>query len=124
VAETLERMFRAIRLLEKGDDARILPSGSPTLAGRLVLATGRIPRGRAQAPAEMLPGERPSGRDLAARLDALRREAAELSGRRAALVRTPGRIPHFALGALRADQWLRFARIHTAHHLAIVGNIP
>lgn len=34
-----------------------------------------------------------------------------------------GRLDHPILGALNARQWLRFIRIHTAHHLRIIDDI-
>ncbi|MFT5476610.1 MAG: hypothetical protein ACI8Y8_001949 [Planctomycetota bacterium] len=35
----------------------------------------------------------------------------------------PGAIVHLQLGALSAAHWLRFARLHGEHHLAIVRDI-
>ena len=34
-----------------------------------------------------------------------------------------GTVPHPILGSFTAAQWLRFARVHNAHHLAIVDDI-
>ena len=34
-----------------------------------------------------------------------------------------GRIPHVFLGELNAAEWLRFARLHSEHHLAILKDI-
>ena len=35
----------------------------------------------------------------------------------------PGFIPHQLLGALTAEQWLNFARMHTEHHLMIATEV-
>ena len=35
----------------------------------------------------------------------------------------PNGIPHQALGILSAGEWVRFARMHTAHHLAILRRL-
>ncbi len=39
------------------------------------------------------------------------------------IANAPNHIPHQILGPLNASHWLRFARLHTAHHVAIVEDI-
>ena len=48
---------------------------------------------------------------------------ATLAERAGDLRSVPGRLPHPLLGPFRAAQWMRFARLHTAHHLAIIKDI-
>ena len=45
--------------------------------------------------------------------------AADPDGLRAA----PRAIPHQLLGDLSAVEWVRFARVHTAHHLVILDEV-
>lgn len=94
----------------------------PSRAGRAVLESGSIPRGQVQSP----PQVRPEAADrvqclssLSAVVDAWR----ALHGRRLDLDRCPARFPHFALGFLTSSDWVRFAAIHSAHHLALVRDI-
>jgi len=85
--------------------------------GALVLRRGRLPRGRARAPAETVP-------DLAAAEPleaALARAATDLERIRA--LPADAWFRHFALGTLRRDRALRFLAVHTEHHLRIVREI-
>lgn len=86
--------------------------------GTLILLTGWIPRGKAQAPERVLPHETSDPDAIRAALAEARRLAA---GPRPA--RGGKRFLHPALGPMNARQWLRFARIHTRHHLKIVRDI-
>jgi hypothetical protein len=84
-----------------------------------VLERGALPRGQAKAPRMVVPPAdvelsmvRSWHRDNVAAFADLARnpqlvEASELT------------IPHQVLGPLDAPQWLRFAVVHTRHHLAI-----
>jgi hypothetical protein len=85
-----------------------------------ILARGRLPRG-AQAPRFVMP---PANPDLA-----LVREihaetvAAARSAELAAPPESGSGIPHQALGVLSAAEWIRFARMHSAHHLRIAAAV-
>ncbi len=88
-----------------------------------VLEAGAIPRGLAQAPRFVTPPAtfEPESVQTFAR-DA--RQLHEQVGRRLdELADAPDGIPHQLLGDLSAPLWLRFARTHTAHHLAIIDEI-
>lgn len=83
-----------------------------------VLRSGRIPSG-AQAPRFATPPPEPDleivrgiHSDVCAQVEALASAGALPSG--------PLGIPHQLLGTLSAAQWLRFARMHTSHHLSIL----
>jgi hypothetical protein len=94
--------------------------GTPNMAGRLVLWLGRLPRGRGRSPAAFVP-ER-----TVEVVDAFRESQAHLEALGPdldALRQCSGGLPHPALGVLAAPQWLRFARIHSEHHLAIIRDI-
>jgi DinB superfamily len=123
----LQRMlalaYDAIRALDEGSDTRIQPSGHPGLAGRAILAIGWIPRGRGEAPERLLPEPRPVRHELA---DAHARLREGLEGLAPLLPRLPrihGTLPHPILGPFRAKDWLRFGRVHTEHHLAIIDDL-
>jgi len=123
VLRAAHRMLRGVLAIDEGEDARVRPGGSPTLAGRVVLLTGRIPRGRGQAPAEVVPDPRPVRERLRGAVEEVRTLLARVRPRAAGLARRTGTLPHPVLGAFGAAQWLRFADVHTRHHLAIVADI-
>ena len=88
-----------------------------------ILRTGTVPRGVAEAPRFVTP---PANIDL----DLARQLLAEVSEARTALAAdldalraAPRAIPHQALGDLTGPEWVRFAHIHTNHHLAIVDEV-
>ena len=116
-------MFSAIEKLYKDEAEDILRAGRPTLAGWFVLGTGRLPRGRAKAPAPLeAPPEtlRPDAVRLVQQSKAMMTSLAQ----RAQFLHDPkGRLNHFALGNLNALQWLKFSRIHTRHHLTIIQEV-
>jgi len=87
-----------------------------------ILRRGRLPRG-VQSPRFVTP---PPRLERAALLDASRgsRDALEAVGLvLGSVADAPWIIPHQVLGALDAARWLRFARVHSAHHLRILGAI-
>ena len=88
-----------------------------------VLRRGRIPRGRSRAPRFVTP---PATIDLALvhEIIASTRQTLEgLAPRSAELDAAPDCIPHQELGGLSASGWLRFARLHSAHHLVIMREL-
>ena len=86
-----------------------------------VLERGRIGRGEAQSPRFV----RPRGTvDLGFVRELVHSTRAQLKALNTATVASaPGYIPHQILGDLNAVQWLRFARMHTAHHILIVRDL-
>lgn len=123
VLRVLRNILKAVALLVTGDDPRILDDGEPTAAGRRILASGTIPRGRADAPETTLPAE-PGLTDLQTLFDDVAARHERLVPHLPALPSLPGRLPHPVLGPFSATQWMRFAKIHTRHHLAIVDDMP
>ncbi len=94
----------------------------PTLAGRLVLLTGFIPRGRGQAPDFTMPAD--MSRDaLENGFRAMRARVASLEPRLDALAASRATLPHPSLGLFTAPRWLRFAAVHHAHHEKIIRSI-
>jgi len=121
--EIIEHLTRAYSGTAKGFE-RCLEKGTPlatsaTLKQRLqqfaLINLGYFPEGR-QAPKFILPtGEL----DLAAVLDAVRRDLARLdetASRARQSLGTGKMLDHPILGALTIDQWLKFHVVHTEHH--------
>lgn len=96
-----------------------VPPGRPGPNLEMILTTGFIPRGRAEAPEKMKPAPDVTHAATLAHLDALLARLRELAPRAAACAAAGLRYPHFALGPMTAPEWLRFARIHFDHHVAL-----
>lgn len=91
-----------------------------SFAGRIILATGWIPRGKGRSP-ERMRGTRATPAAIEAALVELeeslgRVDAAMVASRRPT-------VPHPRFGGLTPSQGLRFVVIHNAHHLKIVDEI-
>ncbi len=123
LSRILERVLQTVEVLVENEDPRILNTGHPVFAARVVLLAGWIPRGRGVAPDEFLPEPRPVRHRLRESLAGVRAQAQGLAGRTDAVRAAPGRIPHPLVGALSAPEWTRFAYVHTKHHLAILDEI-
>lgn len=90
------------------------------LIGRIVLLTGFIPRGRAQAPQNLTPNGKVSLPDLIAS----HRERLEQIDKSIDSMRQDSvRFKHPVFGGLDKMQWLRFMEVHTRHHMKIVDDI-
>ncbi len=123
VARALECVRDFVAMLEEGRDPAILRVGHPSIAGRMVLVTGWIPRGRAETPEAFAPEPRPPRAVLRDALRQSERAYAELRPRARALGTLEGRILHPRLGPFDATEWVRYAHVHTRHHLGIVAEI-
>ncbi len=97
-------------------------TGRPSGAGRAVLATGWIPRGRGRAPEGTVPGGL-SEADLLGRLEAVRATCEELRPRLRALQRSRRTREHPVLGHFTPAEWLRFLHVHHRHHDKIIRKI-
>ena len=89
--------------------------------GRIILAVGRIPRGRGNAP-ERLRGARVTPAELHAGLTKLEGKLDELTDPHLTDTRGPI-VPHPRFGGLCPSQALRFAAVHNDHHLRIIADI-
>lgn len=130
VGQQLEHLWRAdTRILESIEQLAAAQEadepaegGGPTLLGHVILVTGFIPRGRAQAPASTTPtGLAPA--ELKSRLGALRDRAAALEPSLATLESVRATSPHPILGRFDPRTWVRFCGVHHAHHGRIVRDI-
>jgi hypothetical protein len=125
VAEQIEHLRRSDHSIIDaviGLDTDESPEGSMKMIGRIVLATGFIPRGRGRAPSAVKPLEVQSAalagqlKDVADRFSDLTADLERLSVSRAT-------IRHPALGYFTASQMLAFSGIHHHHHLKIIRDI-
>lgn len=114
---------KAVRAIRSGDRERLVEGPRPGFLPRVVLLTGRIPRGRASAPETVVPVEAPQLSGIAALLEKLKEQVRELREDIEVIVALAGRIAHPVLGAFSAAQWVRFAHIHVEHHLSIIRDI-
>ncbi len=89
--------------------------------GRLILLFGWIPRGKGKSPAR-LRGARATREELSTALDGLAAQLARLDATCLATSRGPI-VPHPLFGSLTPPQAVRFAAIHTKHHLKIVADL-
>lgn len=94
----------------------------PSLAGRLVLSLGWIPRGRGQSPDPVRPttADVETARELTSRAQ-LRLES--YGGHLEAFVDCPTGLRHPYFGVLDPPSWLRFLAVHHRHHLKIVRDL-
>lgn len=115
------QIFGQLVALCEGDT---LPEeGKISMVGRLVLALGRFPRGRSRSPQSFVPAERPDREQLAVLVEEMGANAQALEAYLDRIPTLRGRFRHPVFGYLNAPQWLRFARIHALHHLAIIRDI-
>jgi len=116
-----ERVLANLAALLAGTGLLVMRGGEPHPMARGLLAAGKLPRGEAQAPRMVRPPERVDRAMLAQWL--AEGEAAVRALDPARLVPGELKIPHQLLGPLDAPEWLRFARVHSEHHLAIVDEL-
>ncbi len=99
----------------------IRPFGALSSGAEAIIARGRIPRGAAESPRFVRPRDKV---DLGFVRDLVGSTLAQVKALDAATVEdAPDCVPHQILGDLSATEWLRFARMHTAHHLVIVREL-
>ncbi|HYI08940.1 MAG TPA: DinB family protein [Thermoanaerobaculia bacterium] len=92
-----------------------------SFAGRAVLLLGWIPRGVGKAP-ERLRAVRCSVTDLEARIGRYETALAAVTVPAGTAARLPI-VPHPRFGGLTPAEAMRFAAVHTRHHLRIVADV-
>lgn len=103
--------------------APMAAQGRPNVLGYVLLFVGRLPRGRAQSPRRFVP---PGAVARAALVTLVRRgrdALRALADCAPRMKRLEGRQKHPHMGFLSAPQWMRFAWMHTRHHVHIVRDI-
>ncbi len=116
------RMCKAIQAICSGHE---MASEEPGLndIGRKILTAEDMMRGRGKAPGIVVPPEEISRPDLEKTLVRCRSKYVEIEALLPSLPAQTGGIPHPFMGVLGATQWLRLARIHSRHHLAIMREL-
>lgn len=89
----------------------------------LILLTGRFPPGKYEAPPRVADLVKPISREEARNMLIKVRKKLEELFPKIANASLNHKMKHPRLGLLNARQWLRFVRIHTAHHLKQLNRI-
>lgn len=121
VALANELIVRNLKSFARGSGALIVRGGAPIPEAIPILVAGRIPRGLVQSPRMVRP---PAEYDRELFLAWIADDRRAIEALDPATIRSDElRIRHQALGPLDAPQWLRFAVVHTRHHLEIATEI-
>jgi len=121
VALANELIVRNLQSLARGSGVLVVRGGEPIDGALRMLSAGVIPRGRAQSPRMVRPPAEFDRELLLRWINDDRREIEKLDP--ASIVASELRVPHQLLGPLDAPQWLRFAVVHTRHHLEIAREV-
>jgi len=116
------RMCKAIQAICAGHERA---SQTPELnkIGLHILMTEDMMRGRGKAPGMVVPPDTVSRPDLEKTLARCRSKYAEIEALLPSLPAQAKGLPHPFMGVLGAKEWLRLARIHSRHHLAIMREL-
>jgi hypothetical protein len=112
-----------VRSLAKGSGALVREEGELGQRAAEVLARDEQPRGVAEAPRMVRPGETVNPVFLGNEQAGNRRLLEQLEAQADAILAAPGWITHQDLGPLQAAHWLRFSALHARHHAAIVRDV-
>lgn len=118
-----ELALRNVRMVVEGDSPFVKDTVEPTFFGHLLMVWGSMPRGVGKAPRAVFPPENPDPEIVRDTFEQNRNDLKPWFERPDAIARAKGSIRHRDLGAMGASQWLRFARIHGWHHLAIMREV-
>jgi hypothetical protein len=116
-----ELVLRNVHSLQLGAGMLVQRGGEPVPGALALLAAGAIPRGQAQSPRIVRPPQHVDRALLRGWLDDARAGFDALAP--ATIAATEFKVPHQILGPLDAPQWLRFAAVHTQHHLGIAREV-
>lgn len=116
-----ELIVRNLKNLARGEGMLVQRGARPSPEASRILLAGVLPRGRAQSPRMVRPPEVVERELLLVWLFDVKRGFGELdpSGLRDDDVS----VPHQLLGPLNGAYWLRFALVHTRHHLVIAREV-
>jgi hypothetical protein len=120
VALSNRAMARAVRAIESGQGERGV---APVPMGALILRVGRIPRGRARHVDAAAPRSRPEPDEVRLLLEEGRAAFEVFAPQMEDLAEREETVSHFSLGAFRALEWIRFADVHSRHHMRIARRI-
>ena len=116
------KMAAAVKSILVGGP-EVASDGETSDIARSILAGGGIPRGVASAPAGTEPGAERSDEELRDLVSRARTDFRRLAAMEETIRAVSGVVAHPLLGPFSASEWVRFAAIHTRHHLAIADEI-
>ncbi len=96
--------------------------GEPAFAGRIVLWTGYIPRGKGKSPDAVLPKSQTPD-EIRKNIQMVQGFVKGIEAKLGQIEACKGKTPHPALGSFTAAQWVRFIDIHNYHHFKIIRDI-
>jgi hypothetical protein len=114
-----ELVVRNLKSLLKGAGPFVVETGELVPGALEILTSGQVPRGQAQSPRIVRPPEQVVREYLLDWIAGVRRDFTALQAQAEELAAARWMVPHQVLGPMTAAQWIRFALIHTQHHLAI-----
>ena len=109
--------------LVQGQSPMIVQEGGPNELAVRVLTEGGYPRGESEAPRMVQPGDDVDPGFLTDEMQRNRDGLADVRELVDSIASATGRVRHPRLGELSTAEWLRFANLHAAHHLAILSDI-
>jgi len=123
IALATDLALRHVRALVDNKGRLVSADGELGERAAAVLVSERTRRGVAEAPRMVRPGDDVNPVFLGNEIAGARAAVATLRARAADVAGASGWIPHQELGPLQAAHWLRFARLHAQHHLAIAEEV-
>lgn len=115
--------FDRILKLYEDKSPEILQKGSPTITGRLAMSAGRMRKGWT-SPREFIAPDDIDRTQVRNAVIESKKLMAKVGEFLTELESLSGRLPHWEFGELKAVQWLRYARLHSWHHLKIAERAP
>ncbi len=112
-----ELVVRNLKSLAKESGALVVREAAQSAIALDLLASGRLPRGQAQSPRMVRPPEVIDRNLMLLWIAELLCELDDLDP--STLPHGRVFVPHQILGPLDGPQWLRFAVVHTRHHMVI-----
>lgn len=127
VGEHLEHCALAVNRTAQGFEIALMTGpqavpGGPSLAAKIILWTGFIPRGKGKAPKAVEP-KKLDADALHTALEKERNKLRELKPKIPGLIAAGWKLPHPIFGPLTPLQWLRFTEIHIRHHVKVIDDI-
>lgn len=99
------------------------PGEGPNKMGHLILKLGYIPRGKGQAPNYVIPADQPDRNQVKEELIRAQAIWTMLKTSKDVIQASKHVVPHHLLGDFIPAHWVRFAGVHTKHHLKIIFDI-
>lgn len=116
-------IFERLLLIADGAGEGIVLTGGPRFAGWITLTLCFIKKGVAKSPQHLVPEPNCTLEQATEAFEKSKRALAAIAPRLDAITASKARFTHPRLGSLNGSQWLKFARIHTNHHVRIAEKV-